>query len=69
MGDTEMMTITAQKAAAMEMLGHGTFQVHGRTIVFTGNDGRKAIWQASSQSMAEVQLRSWRRVFSQEVGA
>lgn len=56
--------ITAQRAAAMEMNGRGKFEIRGRSILFTSNDGRTALWGCSSVQMAEVQLRSWRRVFT-----
>lgn len=64
-----MMKISAQKAAAMEMYGWGTFEVRGRLIVFTGADGRSAIWECASKKDAEMQLRSWRRAFNPRAGA
>ena len=60
-----MLKITAQRAAAMEMYGEGKFIIEGRFIRFIGNDGRSAIWEASSKASAETQLGSWRRVFTQ----
>jgi hypothetical protein len=59
-----MKNISAQQAAALEMLGHGKFEVRGRMIVFTGTDGKSAIWGCSSNQDAEKQLGSWRRVFA-----
>lgn len=59
-----MLKITAQRATAMEMYGRGSFETRGRFIVFTGSDGRSAIWETRSAKDAEMQLRSWRRVFA-----
>ena len=60
-----MLKITAQRAAAMEMHGEGKFEVRNRSIVFTGNDDRSAIWGPTrSVADAEMQLRSWRRVLT-----
>lgn len=64
-----MLKITAQLAAAMEQRGAGQFIVKGRFIYFTGDCGRSAIWEASSKAGAEMQLASWRRVFTQEAAA
>lgn len=58
-----MLKITAQRAAAMEVYGRGSFETRGRFIIFTGTDSRSAIWETSSVKDAEMQLRSWRRVF------
>lgn len=61
----DMLRITAQKAAAMEVHGGGKFEVRNRTIVFTGNDGRSAIWGPfKSIAITETTLRSWRRMFT-----
>jgi hypothetical protein len=63
-----MLKITAQRAAALEALGQGSFQVRNRTIIFTGADGKSAIWgPMRSITDAETQLRSWRRVFNSQV--
>ena len=59
-----MMKITAQRAAAMEMYGRGSFEIRGRLIVFTGADGRSAIWETKSAKDADMQLRAWRRAFA-----
>jgi hypothetical protein len=62
--------ITAQQAAAMEMYGRGSFEVRNRSIVFTGTDGKSAVWGPfQSKHMADVQVRSWRRVFTQEAAS
>jgi len=58
-----MLKITAQRAAAMEMYGEGSFKVSGRCVIFTGKDGKTAIWGCGSKADAERQLASWRRVF------
>ncbi len=63
---SKMIKITATKAVAMEIFGAGFLKVNGRTIIFTGNDGRSAFWSCSSKSDAERQLGSWRRMFAQE---
>jgi hypothetical protein len=60
----KMMKITAQRAAAMEMHGRGSFETRGRLIVFTGLDGRSAVWETRSAKDADTQLRAWRRVFA-----
>lgn len=64
-----MLKITAQRAAAMEVHGGGKFEIKGRFIYFTSNDGRRAIWEASTKASAEMQLASWRRVFTRELVA
>lgn len=59
-----MLKITAQRAAAMEIYGRGSFETRGRFIIFTGSDGRSAIWETRSAKDAEIQLGSWRRAFA-----
>jgi hypothetical protein len=56
-----MQTITGIEAAQMEQDGRGTFSIKGKTVTFTGTDGRSAIWETANGRMAEVQLRFFRK--------
>ena len=61
-----MLKISAQLASVLEAQGRGKFSVQGRTITFTGNDGRSALWSAPSKTHAEIWVGAWRRGFSRD---
>lgn len=56
-----MQTITGLEAAQMEKDGKGAFSLAGKTVTFTGSDGRSVAWTLGSAKEADIQLRFFRR--------
>ena len=55
-----MKTISGIEAAQMEAEGLGSFSIEGKTVTFSGKDGRSVSWTLQSGFLANAQLRFFR---------